>query len=239
MKLSTIAVAWALAMAVALPTASAQEVLHPWEEYDETGFYFGTRTGLNLVFEQTASGPFIKDEIDYKNALSFGAAIGYDFDRTEYGRLRLEGEFFYRNNEVEEIISNAVIQDPGGETITYAAMFNAYLDSDRYYELDWGPIHTDVTPYVGAGAGLVVVDQAIRFADVRFSDTDTVLGLQGMGGVSMRIVDGVDFFTELRLLLTTGPTMDRSGMPVMGPAVRVDGEYDAFTLLAGVRVNLR
>ncbi len=96
------------------------------------GFYVGGFGGANFMQKQKHEDFRFKPKTGYVA----GASVGYRFADI----ARVEAEFAYRNNSVDNGHGNKIKQ----RNETYSYMANAY------YDLDLG---CDFTPYIGGGVG--------------------------------------------------------------------------------------
>lgn len=100
----------------------------------QTGRYWGLSGGL--LMPQDTDGPGASLERD--NGYTFGGQYGYRFPNN----LRLEGELSYGNTEYDRYGSSRLGDDVDAYALTGAA----------YYDF---ATKTALTPYIGAGTGLV------------------------------------------------------------------------------------
>lgn len=130
---------------------------------DKTGPYvaFSGHAAFTEDSDTTLSGLPINTSFD--TGFGIGAALGYDLAGSG---LRLEGEMVYRYNEAE-VSSPPFPFTASADVDSIAYMANAYYDINT---------NSSITPYVGAGAGMVDVD-----------GEDTVFAYQGMLGAAFNI----------------------------------------------------
>ena len=170
MSRSLIGVRWisaaALAACLAFGGATAAQA-------EEGAWYIGANMPLMFIDDSDATstttvpnpqapqqslaiGATVRSEHD--TGYKFGGVLGYHLDSA----IRIEGELFLARAEIDQITNTAVTipgvplgnlevpLDPTGTAEQFGAMLNLW------YDIETG---SDWTPYVGAGLGLIRVDQ--------------------------------------------------------------------------------
>ena len=106
--------------------------------------------------QQPSSGATVRSEHD--TGYKFGGVLGYHLDSA----IRIEGELFLARAEIDQITNTNITLggmpldipeeplDPTGSAEQFGAMLNLW------YDIETG---SDWTPYVGAGLGLIRIDQ--------------------------------------------------------------------------------
>lgn len=181
------------------------------------GFYVGLGGGVNFNRDgEVERGGVNIDKVDYDTGFAVVGAAGFKFD---FG-LRVEGEFGYRSNDVDKLRNNP----PGsGDVDIFSAMANVIYDI---------PTGTMITPYVGLGVGVAVVDGDFKSGSATLaSDTDATLAAQGIAGVTFSVTPQLGIFADYRYFVTEGPTFKTPG----GNKVSVD--INSHTLLIGLRYS--
>lgn len=199
-------------------------------------FYVGGHGGVSILqnsdLDSTTGAPGSAIETTFDAGYLFGGVAGFSF-----GAIRVEGEFTYRTNPVDEvststasfvIFDSLLIVFPGqtlqadGDVDSFAFMVNGW------YDFDTG---TGFTPYVGGGVGAVYIDvNDLSFGGVRFADdSDIVAGIQAGAGVSYRLSGSVDLTLDYRFLITTEAKLDDLG---------VEAEYQNHSVRVGLRYQL-
>lgn len=115
----------------------------------------------------------INSHINYDVGWLAGAAGGYELPLG----LAFEGEFTFRQNDIDRIASSEAFFT-GGDMHSFAMMANGYY---RLHN------RTPFTPYIGGGVGeVVVVMNNTRPVGVSgsFGGTDAVFAYQAIGGIS-------------------------------------------------------
>lgn len=157
-----------------------------------------------------AGGVFPTDDVEYTNGITvvdteldtgytIGAAFGKRFlQHSQNGFTpRLEFAFRYADTDVDEI--NFSGNGPGAEVVigdsdvTYTTFtVNGYIDADDA----WG---AGVTPYIGGGLGVALVNQDIVYngAGLNLNDDDSVFTWNVTAGVNFAITENVSMFTDV------------------------------------------
>lgn len=161
--------------------------------------YARLSVGVQSTEDTTLELPGIfSTEADASVGPAGSLAVGWD----PSGPLRFEAEFGASHSPVK-------VMGQKGDFVTLSGMLNGYLDLD----LGWF-----VTPYVGAGAGGVLM-----FAD---HDTqDLAPAWQILGGLRFPVADGIS--------LDLGYRFRRAEGGELGP-LRVRGGVDSHTVQFGV-----
>lgn len=100
--------------------------------------YFSFNGGLSLTDDLEFPGI----NISFDPGFNVGGALGYDF-----GQFRAEGEIRYHSVDVDELRVLGVAVPASGDLSALTFMANGY------YDIDMG--NSPLTPYLGAGLGLV------------------------------------------------------------------------------------
>lgn len=146
------------AVALAVGQAAAADAPRP-------GFYVGLSAGgmFQQDIDVTAGGT--TGTFSFENGFNFGAALGYRFGNG----FRVEGEFNYGRNSLDNLKLLGVTVNLTGDTDFYTFTGGVYYDFN---------IGMPITPYLGVGAG------------VTYQNTGTVTGT--VGGVTATLASGGD-----------------------------------------------
>lgn len=201
-----------------------------------TGWYVGGAVGACYLEDQFSEA--IDSNLQRNEDATFdwnacgGMSVGYRFPvhPRDMGQLRIEFDTFYRENKVKTLRFNGVEQDPEGEVMSNSFMFNVALDLINCCDA--------VTPYVGGGVGVLHVSEHLEYGQARFVDTDLVFGFQGMAGLSLKLWENVEWFTEFRYLGGSNPKLIRIGPPAPPNRVELRSEYNTYSVVSGLRINL-
>lgn len=178
---------------------------------------------------------------DIRNGSGFvvGGALGYAFEGTPIGRLRIEGEVSYASSDVTGVNGAGASPFPAaGETRTIAGMANLRVDLG---DVSFG--ETRIAPYVGGGAGVasVKVDYAVDGAFVAIvptpfpliiDDDDLGFAWQALAGLDAAVSDRVSLFIEGRYVGVPNVTVAN---PSFGD---LETERNRAAVLIGFRVGL-
>ena len=164
----------AVAAIAALPaTAQAQDVQAP-------GVYFGVEGGLNWMFNTTILGQNVSPETGW----ALGGKIGYDFIGP-----RVEVEGLYRENGNGNFFGNRAITGRISQTSIMANFLYDFNATGAF------------VPYIGAGAGVGLVDSD-------FQMNSTVFAYQGIVGLGWIVDTNFRVNLDGRYYGTSNPTIN-------------------------------
>lgn len=198
--------AGAMALAAFVVTGPAQA--------QSLGPYVSGALGVTQPSDWDLTGDGINTKQESNKGFAGAIALGNAFSEN----WRAEGELSYSNAKVDSFSGT----DGSGDTSMFGLMFNGYLDI---------PTGTKWTPYIGAGAGVAVVDfDALSpVGGSRISDSEHVFAYQGIAGVTYKIDDRLGLFTEYRYV----GTADRDLRTDSG--ANVEGESGEHRIMVGLR----
>jgi len=159
----------------------------------QPGAYMSAFVGASgLSDTDVSSADFVtnksfNDRVQFDPGINVGLTGGYDF-----GLIRLEGEFSYKNGEIRRITDQANglrFHDPDGNLGALAVMFNAFFNLRN---------SSPVTPYFGGGIGVATLHLTNTFGTdtsgggsqrllLYPKDNDTVFAYQGGAGVEIAL----------------------------------------------------
>jgi len=154
------------------------------------GFYFGAEGGLNWMTNFNANTNVMAAPVvgvTPQTGWAVGGVFGYDFVGP-----RVEFETVYRNNQTNVNVPNTALGNQVGQL---AFMVNGLYD----FMAD-----SRVTPYIGAGVGLALVDGNSPLSSTAFA-------YQGIVGVGYKATDNLRINLDGRYYGTTNPSVN--GMP--------------------------
>lgn len=158
--------------------------------------YLGAHGGASFQQDSEISGSGVDAEAGFDAGFAAGGLAGYRFDLQGGVSLDVEGEFAYRQNDIDEISAAGFPASAGGEARSFAWMANAWLN--------WQIGDSGFVPYVGGGVGGVHID--INDAEVAGIDleeeSDFVIGGQLGGGLGYRFDEHVVVSLDYRFLIT-------------------------------------
>lgn len=163
-KAASFASALVLAAIVAQPAASADQ-----------STYVSVKGGTNFVDEVSSSGL----DVDFDAGFAFFGAIGFDTGEiSELGKLRLEAEIGYRENNGDSVSFGGQSASLGGDLEQLSFMANVYHD--------FLP-GSQIRPYLGVGIGAVDGDIKVNALGASFASTGTEFAYQAMAGLSFQV----------------------------------------------------
>ncbi len=210
--------ALAAALMVAATPALAQD--YGWTQNWRQGLYMKGTAGASMNQDQDFSAGGISGDADFDTGWAGTAAVGKD-----YSNWRMEGEFGYRDNDVDSTSAGgASLTSPGGSVDVTTAMLNGY------YDIETG---TPFVPYLGAGVGLahVDVDNYSGGGATIANGDDNVFAYQAIAGTEYRFDERWSGILEYKYF-------DASNVEVDTPAGDAELDYRNHTVMAGVRYNL-
>lgn len=171
---------------------------------------------------------------DYKTGLDLDVIAGYDF-----GVFRIEGELGYKRARLRDLAASSTlvtaINTPpisgvtpdsfsfGDRTTILSAMINGLVNLE---------IASGVDIYAGGGVGKARVKA--------FSDRDSALALQLIGGVSMAISPNIDlglkyrYFQTRNLRFDTAATFTGAGGSTSASTFASQGKFRSHSALVGL-----
>jgi len=186
--------------------------------YSADGLYANVNIGFAMasdsdITDSTVPGITVNTEFD--TGLTFGVALGYDFDKT-----RVEGEMSYQRNDVDGISSQSGPLNATGDVKALLFLINGYYDFNNT---------SAFTPYLTAGLGLA----QIEFNDLDISglgfagsnDEDTVFAYQIGIGVGYAVTEKVTIDAKYRYFGTQDSEYGTT-----------EAEFSSSNFLFGVRV---
>ena len=195
-------------------------------------------------FSLDTAGPDIGDsafdlDLESESGYGVGAALGRRFRKN----FRLEGEFVYRNQSLDNLVEDAgelasgLLFDPEDVSDVVdgiSSRVNTFtLATNLYYDFN---LNSRITPYVGFGTGVQFVGFRATSSDF---DADVQVNYptviyQWMAGISSPLNKRSDVFVEYRGLGTFGTTASAS----VGPdSISVATSLYQSSVFAGFRRN--
>jgi outer membrane protein OmpA-like peptidoglycan-associated protein len=161
-------------------------------------FYVGGEGGWSWLQNAEVRGGGIKGREHFGGGPTAGVRAGY-----EWGPLRIEEEFAYRNNDIRSFLG---IPADGNRT-SYAFMTNLIYDFGGLFGFPF-------TPHIGGGVGAVLLRDGFSIpavppvlkAGTLASSTSWELGYQGIAGIRYNINPSLAFDVDYRYFATTDPT---------------------------------
>jgi len=183
------------------------------------GFYVGGNIGFAKADDSELTDstvPGITVDTEFDSGLSFGAALGYDFNN-----FRVEGEISYQQNDIDNIGAEGVYFDATGDAVALSFLINGYYDFIN---------SSAFTPYVSAGLGVAQIEfNNLNISRLGFSgssDEDTVFAYQIGAGVGYAITEKVTIDLKYRYFGTADSEYDTT-----------EAEFASHNVLIGIRLN--
>jgi opacity protein-like surface antigen len=141
--------------------------------------YAGGQAGMFLPLESSVTGNFdgASGTLTYNPGAVLAAVGGYEFGNG----VRGEGELNLRHLTTDKLLSNGATVAADSDIWTYGFMANLYYDFRT---------RTAVTPYIGAGVGLAVVDFGRGTSNgttLWTRDSSVSVAYQGIAGFAVSI----------------------------------------------------
>ncbi len=194
-------------------------------------WYASGNAGVSILrdydFTDTFTAGSITGEVESDNGAGFSAAVGHD-----WGGLRVEGEFSYRENDLDSVridtltVAGVVFTGLGtfdfeGDTTSYGFMVNGWYDFDT--GSDW-------VPFVGLGLGVAKVKldiTSVAGVAVTYDESDTVLAYQVGAGLGYRVTPMMTVNLSYRYFATKDPEFD-DGVD------KIETEYASHNIMVGL-----
>lgn len=176
--------------ALALVAAFALMVASRAASADTPGWYAGGGGGWSGLETLKSGG----NNIGFNNGFGTIGFGGYNF-----GMVRAEGEVGYRQYDAHSLPGAAGPGSPSGNANALSFMANGLYNI---------PVSGSLTPYIGAGLGVVRLGLGnVAAGGVTFvNDTDTRLAYQGIAGVSYAVSHSISLGLDYRYLAALDPT---------------------------------
>jgi len=205
------AAALLLSSALALPAQA--DVIS--DTFGDGNWYAGAGIAPGLVFVDDAdvSGS-VNDEIKFDEDFGGLVSFGYKF----LSNWRTELEYAYRNTDVTRTQASGAAS---GEATANTLMWNVLYDFEGFGQ---------VTPYIGAGLGMINLDleNVTPLAGGSSIDTDeNDFAYQGILGANFDVSENLDLFAQYQYLA--------SELDFSTSAGSSDVDYDAHTVFVGLR----
>lgn len=140
--------------------------------------YLGGQVGMFLPIESSVSGSSgLSGKLTYDPGVVLAAVGGYEFGNG----IRSEVELNFRHLTVDKLHSGADKVAVDSDIWCSGLMTNAYYDFNN---------RTRVTPYLGAGVGMAVVDfgkGSSKGTTLWTSDQEVTVAYQGIAGFAVRL----------------------------------------------------
>jgi OOP family OmpA-OmpF porin len=192
-------------------------------------FYFGGEGGWSMLEDANGSVAGIGFRQRFNDGFNIGARAGY-----EWGPLRLEEEFSFRQNGQRNISALGVTVGTTGHRNTYAFMTNLI------YDLNLAGLGMNLalpfSPHIGGGVGAVNLRDSwgISGFGTVASSSKWVFGYQGIAGIRYNINPALAFDLDYRFLGTEDPGFRTT--PETG-SFRYKSEHFSHSVVASLSVR--
>ena len=158
--------------------------------------YITLSTGWNLLDDYKGENGTIIVPPTLRGTFSDGWYMGMAKGRRLRDSLRGEIEFGFRSNTGDEWFLNGAGSTWSGHVYAYTGMVNLIRDLESCQCVG-------ITPYVGAGIGLAIIDGELNTPGITVELDDAAFAYQLIVGASKAVSGNVDAFTEYRYFGTT------------------------------------
>jgi opacity protein-like surface antigen len=197
--------------------ASAKDAFSP-------GPYVQLDAGLAIVGDSDVSLFGVSGEAKFDPGFAVGGAIGYRIEEW----LRAEVNLSYRQAEVDKLTAPGYTLEGAGDASAFATLVNLYID--------FMP-RSPVTPYVGAGIGVAIIDvDSDDSANVLIvNDDSTEFAWNVMAGAAWSVTDDVVLTLGYRYFSSTDAQLDATLVGVGSGTM--DVEFGVHEMMFGARYN--
>jgi opacity protein-like surface antigen len=181
-------------------------------------FYVGAHGGANFVQDSDIDGNGVDAEASLDAGFVAGGFAGYRIGIQDGISVDLEGEFAYRQNDIDELSAVGFAVDGDGEVRSFAWMANAWVNL---------PIgDSGFVPYVGGGFGGVHIDiNDAQAGGIELeNESDFVIGGQLGGGLGYQFDEHVAVTLDYRFLITDDASIQG-----------LDVEYQSHSVMLGLK----
>lgn len=181
-------------------------------------FYVGAHGGANFVQDSDIDGNGVDAEASLDAGFAAGGLAGYRIGIQDGISVDLEGEFAYRQNDIDELSAIGFALDGDGEVRSFAWMANAWVN--------WQIGDSGFAPYLGGGFGGVHIDvNDARAGGIELeSESDFVIGGQLGGGLGYQVDEHVAVALDYRFLMTDDANFQG-----------LDVEYQSHSVMLGLK----
>jgi len=182
--------------------------------------YVGANLGLSIFSDSDVKIPGLATQkVAYKSSFAFGLEVGYRLNEN----IRLEADFSYKKSDVDTV--GGVAQSGTNTVAAYGFMANGYYDITQ--------AKLPVTPFIGAGIGLVYgkISTSTSEADGGLGDkSSTQFGYQLTVGLAYAINPQATIFGLYRY-------QGSSDFSFTVQSTKVTATYGSHNILAGLNYS--
>ena len=194
------------------------------ENASNDGPYVQLDVGLAIAGDSDISLGGLSGVVEFDPGFAVGGAVGYRFQ--EY--LRAELNLSYRQADIDKLTVLGYVLEGAGDVGAFTTLVNLY------YDINLG---LPVTPYVGAGIGIALIDvDSDSAANVLIvNDDSTEFAWNVMAGAASSATDNVDLTFGYRYLSSTDAKLDATVVGVGN--FTMDAEFGVHEVMFGARYN--
>lgn len=210
----------AVLASVALPlSASAGSEDFGWYVQGGGAITFGHDSDVDLEIAAVST------EVDFEEGWGVAGAGGVKHS----SGLRGEIELGFRTNEIDALSVN------GGGGVTASGDYQAWTGmANVFFDFDNS---TRVTPYIGLGAGVGIIDVDGSAAGISTDDAFFAVLGQAIAGIDIEITDNISIFGDYRFITTLNDNLKENAEFNINATTKADFDVDYHNsaLFAGVR----
>lgn len=238
------------ALALGLASLVSSAALAQVEERGR--FYASFFGGSNFAFDQTSTateifaGPASQTvEVDFDGNFFggnfvVGGNLGYVLLDRDWGRIRVEGEVTFRQNELGDFSFNGGDQFFDGDVSAISGFGNVFYDTPVFGE--GLPLSKGFRVLVGGGAGIGRLNSSITYfaptgAGFQIPTRDSSFAWQAGIGYEWILANWLSLVTEARYFSITSPDLQRLSFPGGVLQSNLASEFDAVSLTTGFRLK--
>ena len=190
------------------------------------GVYVELGGGASYVADPDLASPGLDIEGSFETGFNIGGSLGYRF----FDYFRAEARLDYRQSNLDKVENAAGELSVTGDLGIFSAMANFYIDALP---------KRMITPYVGAGFGVGVIDvdgdsPVTTIQLLQIDDDATKFAWNAMVGLSVKPTDYLVISAGYRYFATKGVTLD-SSVPLVSVDLDVEADIGVHEFVAGVR----
>jgi OOP family OmpA-OmpF porin len=188
------------------------------------GPYVQLDVGLAIVGNSDISLGGVSGDAEFDPGFAVGGAIGYRFEEW----LRAEVNLSYRQADIDKLTALGYTLAGAGDAGAFTTLVNLYVD----FKPRW-----PVTPYVGAGIGVALIDvDSDDAANVLIvNDDSTEFAWNVMAGAAWSVTDNVDLTLGYRYLSTKDVDLEWTEVGFGSGTMEV--EFGVHEVMFGARYN--
>lgn len=182
-------------------------------------------------------------ETDFDTGFTFGGAVGYRWSDYNFGGFvpRTELEVSYTENDADTIDFSG--NGAGNEVVADGSQIsNVGIYGNLFFDLP-NVVSNDITPYIGGGAGLNIVNHNLLYGAGGLNlndDGDTVFAWHVTAGVNYALSDDLSTFVDVgfRQAVDAGSVRRAGSRVLAGPAGGTfEDDINSIVVRSGLSVD--